>query len=147
MKLNDPTFVFESADKMRSYYRQVHGPYRLPNGVDNRLVYLNQNLSRAANRDNNWSINVDKFDLFMIGHTQGWVCAVTKIPLEFTRGGTEWNGKWCNPNSCTIDRIDPTLGYVHGNCQLVTWEFNCFKSSFSVERLQYLSQKVIDNMA
>jgi hypothetical protein len=146
MKLNDPTYVFESAETMRKYYRQVHGCYRLPNGVDPRLPYLNQNLTRAANRDNSWKISVDKFDLFIIGHKQGWVCAVTGVPLEFTRGGTEWNGKWCNPNSCTIDRIDPTLGYVPGNCQLVTWEFNCFKSSFSVDRLKYLSQKVVDNM-
>ena len=84
MKLNDPTFVFESAKQMRKYYQNVYGIYRLPNGADPRLTYLNQNLGRAANRGkNSWPIKVDKFDLFMIGHEQDWLCAVSVDSVLF----------------------------------------------------------------
>ena len=54
---------------------------------------------------------------------------MTGTDLEFTRGGQTWLGKWCNPNSCTIDRIDSSKGYVEGNIQLITWQANCLKQN------------------
>jgi hypothetical protein len=59
-----------------------------------------------------------------VGQLQNWKCALTGWDLEFVRGGTYWGGKWCNPMSCTIDRIDNKKGYVIGNVQLVTWFAN-----------------------
>ena len=86
--------------------------------------FLHENLKRASNRDNahNISINVDY--LIEVGDKQDWKCALTGWDLEFVRGGTYWGGKWCNPMSCTIDRINNDKGYVEGNVQLVTWYAN-----------------------
>lgn len=138
--VNRPKQKFESAESMRKYYNSKW-PYRLPNHADYRLKFLNKNLSRAAGRTYNWKIEIDMFDLFHIGEKQNWLCAGTETALEFTRGGTEWKGTWCNPNSCTIDRIDPSKGYIEGNCQLTTWKYNRFKSDWTKEELDFFFLK------
>jgi len=96
--------------------------------VTNRLKFIRGNLTRAANRgEYSKAVEVTLDYVYSIGESQDWKCALTGLPLEFERGGTEWGGKWCNPNSCTIDRIDSSKGYIKGNIQLVLWKVNCIK--------------------
>ena len=110
-----------------------------------RLKFLRQNLSRASRRgEASQYIDVKLDYLYSIGVKQKWKCALTGQPLEFTRGGTDWGGKWCNPNSCTIDRIDSNLGYVEGNIQLVTWKVNCIKQHFDNEEFINLCKQVAE---
>ena len=90
-------------------------------------TFLNQNLNRARGRENAHKITVTLDELEQIGYSQNWKCALTGKDLEFIRGGTNWGGKWCNPNSCTIDRIDNNKGYTRDNVQLVTWYVNKVK--------------------
>jgi hypothetical protein len=92
------------------------------------LTFLAANLRRAANRgSSSQKIEVDLDYVYDVGASQDFQCALTGYDLEFTRGGEYWMGKWCNPYSCTIDRIDSSKGYVEGNIQLVTWKANCLK--------------------
>ncbi len=92
------------------------------------LTFLAANLRRAANRgESSQSIEVDLDYVYDVGASQDFQCALTGHDLEFTRGGRYWMGKWCNPYSCTIDRIDSSKGYVKGNIQLITWRANCLK--------------------
>lgn len=92
------------------------------------LTFLAANLRRAANRgDASQKIEVNLDYVYNVGASQDFLCALTGDELEFTRGGQTWLGKWCNPNSCTIDRIDSDKGYVEGNIQLITWKANCLK--------------------
>jgi len=92
------------------------------------LSFLRANLQRAMNRgDASQIIQVDLDYVYSVGSSQDFLCALTGTELEFTRGGQKWLGKWCNPNSCTIDRIDSSKGYVKGNIQLITWRANCLK--------------------
>ena len=94
------------------------------------LTFLAANLRRAANRaDRSQPIEIDLDYVYNIGASQDFFCAMTGDDLEFTRGGSYWMGKWCNPKSCTIDRIDSSKGYVKGNIQLVTWKANCLKQN------------------
>ena len=96
--------------------------------VKSKLKFLNQNISRAANRgEKTQQIDVSLDYLYALGEKQKWKCALTGLPLEFTRGGTNWGGFWCNPMSCTIDRIDSDKGYIEGNLQLVIWKVNSLK--------------------
>lgn len=46
-------------------------------------------------------------------------CAVTYIAFDLTEGATR-----SNPLAPSLDRIDPHIGYVPGNCRLVTWIYN-----------------------
>lgn len=99
--------------------------------VSTKLKFLRENLVRAANRESAHEIQITLDELYLIGESQNWKCSFTNIPLEFQRGGTEWGGKWCNPYSCTIDRIDSTKGYIKGNVQLVVWKVNSIKSNLA----------------
>ena len=89
-----------------------------------KCIFLEQNLTRARYRENAQIITIDLDYLVTLGQMQNWKCALTGWNLEFVRGGTYWGGKWCNPMSCTIDRINNEKGYVVGNVQLVTWFAN-----------------------
>jgi hypothetical protein len=98
------------------------------------LTFLRSNLTRAANRgEASQKIEVSLDYVYRVGAGQDFFCALTDRELEFTRGGSKWLGKWCNPNSCTIDRIDSSKGYVEGNIQLITWKANCLKQHLDNE--------------
>ena len=113
----------------------------------NKLIFLQQNISRAKNRGKKtWVHEVSKFDVYEVGEAQNWLCAITGEPLEFVRGGSNWQNKWCNPQSCTIDRIDPTKGYVKGNIQLLTHRANTWKSNFTHEELEDISRKFLNTV-
>ena len=113
--------------------------------MDNiKLKFIQQNISRAKNRGTkSWPSEITKFDVYNIGQKQNWKCAITGDELEFVRGGGKWQNKWCNPQSCTIDRIDPTKGYTVDNIQLLTHKANTWKSSFSNEELKVLSMQFL----
>jgi hypothetical protein len=102
--------------------------------VKNILTFLRANLTRAANRGAaSQKIEVSLDYVYHVGASQDFFCALSGQELEFTRGGQTWLGKWCNPNSCTIDRIDSSKGYVEGNIQLITWKANCIKQHLGNE--------------
>jgi hypothetical protein len=132
-----------NASRMRKYFNEVYYQDRLPQDADPRLKFLKKNLSRAKHRDDPWDVEIDVFDCWMIGEKQNWLCAVTKQPLEFTRGGTYFGGQWSNPMSCTIDRLDSSKGYVEGNVHLVTWKYNRFKNDYSDEDLKLLCESTV----
>lgn len=97
--------------------------------INHKLIFLRQNLVRAANRINKkFNIEIDLDYLYDIGESQNWKCALSGSDLEFRRGGSIWLNQYCNPNSCTIDRIDSTKGYIKDNIQLVTWRANTAKN-------------------
>lgn len=100
-----------------------------------KATFLRENLARAAKRDNPETIEITVDYLLLLGVKQKWMCNIYGVPLEFVRGGQWWQNNWCNPSSCTIDRIDSDKGYIPGNVQLLTWKANCFKQDFSQEEL------------
>jgi len=112
---------------------------------DQKLKILGENISRAKSRKNGEVVEIDKNYAYIIGEKQGWKCALTKVPLEFERGGQVFHRKWCNPNICVIDRIDSDRGYVEGNIQLLTHRVNTFKNSHSVKELYEICELVFLN--
>lgn len=111
-----------------------------------RLKFLRQNLSRASNRGSkSQQIDVSLDYLHSVGEKQKWKCALTGLPLEFTRGGTYWGRKWCNPMSCTIDRIDSSKGYVIENIQLVIWKINSIKKDVDNQELIEICKLIAKN--
>lgn len=109
-----------------------------------KLKFLRENIRRSQKaRANPWPCTVTEEDAYRIGEQQGWLCALTGVPLEFTRGGGHWQNKWCNPNSCTIDRIDPTQGYHTHNIQLLTHRANTWKSNFTHAELKEFAERIL----
>jgi hypothetical protein len=119
--------------------------YRNDTLLYERLSFLQTNLSRAKGRKDGKEIEISKWYLEEIYQKQKGKCALSGVDLEFKRGGTYWGGKWCNPNSCTIDRINSNLGYVRGNVQLVTWEVNATKSHLQNQDFIRLCEHVVSH--
>lgn len=88
------------------------------------MKFLSKNISRAKGRKDGKEISLTAQQAYEIGKKQKWRCAISGVKLQFVRGGTSWGGKWCNPYSCSIDRIDNSKGYTKDNVQLVTWAQN-----------------------
>ena len=111
-----------------------------------KLLFLRQNLSRAANRgDKSQHIDITLDYLFEIGEQQRWRCALSDQNLEFVRGGQIWRNYWCNPKICTIDRIDSSEGYVVDNIQLLSWDINYIKQNLPNSEFVELCKKVADH--
>lgn len=105
-----------------------------------RLRFFRDNIARARNRNYGWVIKIHAVDCMLQAEKQNWKCVISKRDLEFTRGGVEWRGNWCNPNSATIDRVDSTKGYEIDNIQILTHFANQWKSDFNNDELTELSK-------
>lgn len=106
-----------------------------------RLKHLRQNMARASRRgEYSKDISVTLDELYKIGEAQDWKCALTGVPLEFTRGGSFINNS--NPNSCTVDRDVNWMGYTRNNVQLTTWKVNSIKNHLSTREFVELCKLV-----
>lgn len=59
-------------------------------------------------------------------------CPILGMPLAFTEGESDW--------SPSLDRIDPTKGYVRSNVQILSWRANQLKRNASLEELEQLGE-------
>lgn len=58
-------------------------------------------------------------DVWNLGVSQGWRCALSGLPFEVWQGS-----RFSSPRTLSIDRIDPSQGYVKGNVRLVLVALN-----------------------
>lgn len=96
---------------------------------------LHTSLSAAKRRSKNSNIPFDLdieylIDLF---EKQEGKCALTGDIMIPKSGRT----------SPSLDRMDPTLGYVRGNVQWTTWKSNCIKQDMNMEELFIFCEKVL----
>jgi len=47
------------------------------------------------------------------------------------------------PNSPTLDRLVPELGYVKGNIRVISYKANAMKSDASIQEIEKFSKNVI----
>jgi len=71
--------------------------------------------------------DIDTTFIYDLLKQQNGLCAVTKIPLS----SSKTNNGVSNPNTVSIDRIDPSLGYVKTNVRLVTYMYNSCKGPWT----------------
>jgi hypothetical protein len=64
-------------------------------------------------------------------------CPLLNIPLDFDK-----RGKGTNPESPSIDRIDPNEGYVPVNVWVVSAKANRMKSDATLEELELLVENL-----
>lgn len=67
-------------------------------------------------------------------------CPVFKVPLEWSCQRA--NGNNPLPNSPSLDRIDPSKGYVKGNVWIISHRANTIKSNASHEELKLVTEAV-----
>ncbi len=128
----------ETAAKWRSENKERHAEATLKSVRGRRgrdpIGYL---LERAKHRAKTKRI---AFDLERCDITIPETCPVLGIPLYIN----EWTGRRDkNPNSPSIDRIDPSRGYVKGNIQIISWRANFLKSDGTIEEFQLLVKHLL----
>lgn len=67
------------------------------------------------------------------------LCPLLNIPLEINTGGVK-------PNSPTIDRIDPSKGYVKGNVWVISHKANTIKSNATIEEIELLAKNLKEKL-
>lgn len=67
------------------------------------------------------------------------VCEVTGLQLDFE----DLIGFKKNPFAPSLDRVDSSLGYIHGNVQLVCWFYNHAKYEWSPEVVDLLMRNCV----
>jgi hypothetical protein len=83
------------------------------------------------------TVTVD--DLLEIYDNQLGLCALSGIKLTWSQG------KWL-PTSISMDRIDNSKGYVHGNVRLVCASVNSFKGTMNDDELLKMADVLVRNM-
>ena len=71
------------------------------------------------------------------------VCPLLGIPLESNAG----KGKGATGNSPSIDRIDPTKGYVKGNVWIISMKANAIKNEATLAELELLTANLRQKLA
>lgn len=75
------------------------------------------------------------------------LCEATGIAFSFPEYGTKACGFNYHPWSASVDKIDPSKGYVKENCRLVVWAFNRAKGLWSDEDMLRLAKGIVNEMA
>lgn len=97
-------------------------------GVEYHLTYI----ARAAKlraRKARAAYDIDSRFLAFLLQRQGGRCALSRVPLTFTKGVGHV------PTNASIDRIDSNKGYTKANVQLVAHQVNTMKSNLDVGHL------------
>ena len=66
---------------------------------------------------------------------QNGICPYTKLKMELPESTRDSDIKANSPLKASLDRIDPSKGYVQGNVEFVCLAVNLAKSSFSKEQM------------
>lgn len=117
-----------SCEEARKVKRKAEKKQYL-SGIDAGLiVVLKRRITQSMQRSFNRERNIEKGHLtitYMLGlyDKQGGRCALSGRNLSL---GTIIQGKY-EPNVLSLDRIDPTKGYIEGNIQLTTSQANMAK--------------------
>jgi hypothetical protein len=90
---------------------------------------------RAKEKDLPFDIDYEYVRSLVVSH-----CPVFGMPLEWST----YRGKGAGgiANSPSLDRIDPTKGYVKGNVWIISHKANTFKSYATHEELKTLTEAV-----
>lgn len=96
----------------------------------------------SARKIRSLEFDIDTDYVMKLGERQGWRCALTGWPLQFTRGG-KFDGK--NPRAATMDRKDNSKGYVKGNIQLTCAMPNIIRRHLSMQQFRELCRAVADH--
>jgi len=79
---------------------------------------------RKRHRPQCGEVEVTKQDILAMADAQGGVCAVSGMAMEWTQN---------SPYKVSLDRKDPSKGYLRDNVRLVCWIVNSAMSDFAFD--------------
>ena len=98
-------------------------------------------LSGAKNRSKtkNLSFDLDHEYLYNLWLEQDGRCQVTNEEFDLRRPEEGFSCRW---NAPSLDRINPSKGYIKGNVRLVCYQINAAIGEFGLEHFLELCKKV-----
>lgn len=132
----------DNRDKYRSLAKANYAAKKDEYAVRNR-AYREANIGRImliAARDRTLKQGLPECDLTIeyIESLIPEVCPILGIPLKVGNGRPE-------PGSPSLDRVVPSLGYVHGNVQVISNKANMMKQDASWAELRRFAVWVLEN--
>lgn len=119
------------------YYRDRKAEYRKSRDKDPRIQMLVSAKTRA--KQLNLTINITIDDIVIPE-----ICPLLNIPIFRKPYGQR--GSFL-PNSPSLDKIIPELGYVKGNVQVISMKANAMKYNASIEELKTFATNILKNYA
>lgn len=120
----------------REYYKTHKEYYDLKSRQWQKDYPIKKMVTKAKQkaREKGIEFNIDVEDIIVPEF-----CPLLGIPLEFGAG----KGSNHNPNLVSLDRIDPTKGYIKGNVQVLSLLANKMKHNASQEQLITFANNIL----
>lgn len=93
---------------------------------------LNKARSRSKSRSKATDLTLEY--LKEIWENQNGLCPYTNIKMEVPRSSQDEDIKK-TPTKASLDRIDPSIGYIKGNVEFVCYCVNVMKNDFTKEQM------------
>lgn len=107
------------------HYQSDRDRYR---AMDNTMPHqFRQRKNQAIKKGIPFTVELDDLE-------QPEYCPVLGLKLNYAWGGK--NGKATDPCKATIDKLDPSKGYVPGNIFIISWRANKLKSDMTLNELE-----------
>ncbi len=105
---------------------------------------LRKNLHAAKTRasSRNLPFDLDIEYLVKLWEDNEGCCVLTGIPFDLRSNRIVTNQ--INPNTVSLDRIHPKLGYVKGNVRLITYHMNVALADFGIEQFDLLIRRYME---
>lgn len=102
-------------------------------------VQLRQRKSYSLNKGIPFSIELEDIE-------QPTHCPILGLELNYKWSGSA--GISADPAKATLDRLDPTKGYISGNVFVISWKANQLKTNVTVDELEkilrYIKERIND---
>lgn len=105
-------------------------------GYNNYPVKLRRLVQMAKNRatDKNVPFDIDAEYIINLWEENDGCCALTGRKFDLSRPAF----KTTNPNTPSIDRIKPSLGYTKGNVRLIVYHLNMALADYGTDAFEQL---------
>ena len=146
-RANDPEFRKLASERNHRYYKKlvdengsrlIEYKERTKTGLEilrqRNPIYFIWSAARLRAKNNNIPFTIELEDIYLPEY-----CPILEIKLDFNKGKL-------GPNSYSLDKIDPSKGYIKGNVRVISYLANAMKQNATIELLEKFSQNILKYM-
>lgn len=119
----------------------MYQKYRRKESIEGTLYAIVYGCISRAKRTN-IPCDIDTEFIIDLLKKQQYKCALSGLPLSTSKVNTKM---YSDPNTVSIDRIDPTKGYMKNNVRLITFMANSCKGRWTDKQVLEFCHGVIKN--
>jgi hypothetical protein len=133
LKCSGSFFNAKHLDKYKGDYSYLIGHQN--NRLDQYSPFkYHANKTRSRSKQKGYKTDITIQYLKEIWDKQNGICPYTKIKMELGRTTADEDIKK-TPTKASLDRIDPSIGYVQGNVEFVCYCINVMKNDFTKDQM------------